>query len=71
MLLDLTLPDGDGLQVLGQLAARGATPRVTAALTGSEDSATARRCREAGCHEVLIKPVATRELLKKVKAWLA
>ena len=70
MLLDLTLPDGDGLQVLGQLAARGRAPRFTAALTGHEDSATARRCHEAGCQAVLVKPVPTKELLRKVRAWL-
>src|SRR5580698_301927 len=36
MLLDLTLPDGDGFDVLAQIAAAGTTPRVTVALTGHD-----------------------------------
>ena len=71
MLLDLGLPDADGLTVLDALRARGLTPRRTIALTGDGDDATIRRCREAGCDEVLLKPVAPRELLKKVGEWVA
>jgi CheY-like chemotaxis protein len=60
MLLDLTLPDGDGLEVL----ARATTaPAVTLALTGWDEPAVIARCREAGCREVLVKPVSARALL--------
>jgi two-component system, OmpR family, KDP operon response regulator KdpE len=71
MLLDLGLPDADGLTVLEALSARGRAPRRTIALTGDGDEATMRRCREAGCDEVLLKPVPPRELLKKVGGWAA
>jgi two-component system, OmpR family, KDP operon response regulator KdpE len=71
LLLDLGLADGDGLEVLAELRARGRLPRITVALTGREEPEVVARCRAAGCQEVLLKPVPTRELLQKVKAWLA
>ena len=69
MLLDLGLPDADGLTVLETLSARGLAPRRTIALTGDGDDATIQRCKRAGCDEVLLKPVAPRELLRKVGEW--
>lgn len=71
MLLDLTLPDGDGLGVLDAVRARGAAPRVTVAMTGRDDDATRARCLAAGCADVLAKPVPVRELLRRVGDWLA
>lgn len=70
MLLDLTLPDGSGLDVLAALRGAGAAPRVSVALTGHDDEATAKRCREAGCSEVLVKPVPPRQLLGRMGEWL-
>jgi two-component system KDP operon response regulator KdpE len=70
LLLDLGLADGDGLEVLDELRARGAMPRVSVALTGRDDPETVARCRAAGCREVLLKPVPTRELLRMVKGWI-
>ena len=69
MLLDLTLPDGDGLSALPVLRAQGTLPRVVVALTGHDDPATERRCREAGCRTLLLKPVPTRELLRMIGEW--
>jgi CheY-like chemotaxis protein len=60
MLLDLTLPDGDGLQVLERATK---TPGVTLALTGWDEPEIIARCRAAGCREVLLKPVPARTLL--------
>ena len=37
LLLDLGLVDGDGLEVLAQLKARGAMPRIAVALTGRDE----------------------------------
>ena len=67
VLLDLGLPDADGLTVLEALAPRGMVPRRTIALTGDGDDATVARCQAAGCHEVLLKPVSPGTLLKKVR----
>jgi DNA-binding response OmpR family regulator len=69
-LLDLTLADGDGLDVLARARARGAVPRVAVAMTGHDDDATRERCLAAGCTEVLVKPVPTRVLLARVDEWL-
>jgi CheY-like chemotaxis protein len=64
LLLDLTLPDGDGLAVLARLADAGALPHAAIALTGHDDAATVARCRAAGCVAVLAKPVASAALLR-------
>ena len=68
-LLDLTLPDGNGLTLVAPLLAAGC--RTVVALTGHDDRETRQACLEAGCTEVLVKPVPTRELLAKSAAWLA
>lgn len=66
MLLDLTLPDADGLTVIGGLAGRGLLPRSIFAFTGHCDAATRQRCMDAGCDEVVVKPVLIHELLRLV-----
>lgn len=69
MLLDLTLPDGDGLSVLTELRSRSIEPPVTAALTGRAEPEIAARCTAAGCRAVLVKPVPIAELLRHVREW--
>jgi len=69
LLLDLGLPDGDGLTALTELRALGALPRVTVALTGRDAPDVAARCIAAGCAAVLVKPVPVRELVRKVRGW--
>lgn len=64
MLLDIGLPDGDGLTVIESLEARGRKPGVTYAMTGHADKATHDRCMAAGCDGVLIKPVPIQQLLR-------
>lgn len=71
MLLDVTLPDGSGLDALETANADGTAPRITVALTGHDDRALVDRCRRAGCREVLLKPVQPRDLLGRVAGWLA
>ena len=69
MLLDLTLPDGSGLDVLTSLRARGLTAPITAVLSGHDDPELAKRCRTLGCREMLLKPVTPRVLLAKINEW--
>jgi len=69
VLLDLTLPDGDGLEVVD--AFRGAGSRAIVALTGRDDDDTRRRCLDAGCVDVLLKPVPVKELLRRAAGWIA
>ncbi len=71
LLLDLTLPDGDGLEVARSLAQRGVHPKATVALTGRDDQASRERCTAAGCTAVMVKPVPSKELLRRAKEWLA
>ena len=71
LLLDLTLPDGDGLEVSRVLRKRGVQPKATVALTGRDDPESLKRCSDAEVTAVMVKPVPTRELLKKATEWLA
>lgn len=71
MLLDLTLPDGSGLEILEQLGPGGERPGVTVALTGRDEPNIVKRCYDLGCADVLVKPVPARELLRRVESWLS
>jgi two-component system KDP operon response regulator KdpE len=71
MLLDLTLPDGDGLAALTAMRERGTEPRVRAAMTGRDEAEVTARCVAAGCHAVLVKPVPIGELMARVREWTA
>ena len=70
LLLDLSLPDGDGLEVATTLAQSGVSPRATVAITGRDDPASLRRCTAAGVTAVMVKPVSAKELLTKAGEWL-
>jgi DNA-binding response OmpR family regulator len=70
MLVDLTLPDGSGLAILEELRRTDHAPRVSVALTGHDEPALVAQCNALGCADVLLKPVATRELLRRVDEWL-
>jgi DNA-binding response OmpR family regulator len=69
VLLDLTLPDGDGLRLVEPLRDLGA--RRIVVLTGHDDIDTKKRCFDAGCFDLLVKPVAARDLVEKSRAWIA
>lgn len=71
MLLDIGLPDADGLSVIGALDARGLRPATTYAMTGHGDAATRERCLAAGCDDVLLKPVPVQQLLRIVSEAVA
>jgi DNA-binding response OmpR family regulator len=68
VLLDLTLPDGSGLDLVQPLLAAGC--KTIVALTGHDDPDTRARCLAAGCVDVLVKPVPARELVARSAAWL-
>ncbi len=67
-LLDLTLPDGDGLALVEPLRVAGTKKIVV--LTGHDDRDTKQRCLDAGCADVLIKPVSVRDLMDRSRTWL-
>jgi two-component system, OmpR family, response regulator len=68
VLLDLTLPDGDGLTLVQPLLAAGC--QTVVALTGHDDVETRERCLAAGCADVFVKPVPARELVARSARWL-
>jgi DNA-binding response OmpR family regulator len=70
ILLDLRLPDGDGLSLVNRLREDRAPLPVIAALTGRDEPDVRARCRRAGCVEVLVKPVDARALVGLVRSWL-
>jgi len=67
VLLDLRLPDGDGLTLVDYFRAREA---VVIAFTGDDDPVKRQRCLDAGCVEVLIKPVPVKELIAVAERWI-
>jgi DNA-binding response OmpR family regulator len=70
ILLDLRLPDGDGLSLLKRLGEEGIPLPVVAALTGRDEPETRARCLRAGCATVLVKPVDARALAGIVRSLL-
>jgi two-component system response regulator VicR len=71
ILLDLTLGREDGLDVLGELSRTDNLPPVAVALTGHDNPETRERCIEAGCLDVLTKPISALQLPSLIRGWLA
>lgn len=71
MLLDVALEDGDGLDLLMEMRTRNVEPETTIALTGYDDPVTRQRAIDAGCADVLVKPVPIRELLRIARNYTA
>ena len=71
LLLDLTLPDGSGLDVAATLREAGVQPRAMVAITGRDDPESLKRCADAGITAVMVKPVSAKELLSRTTEWLA
>ncbi len=71
LLLDAGLKGGDCFDVLAGLRSQPSPPRVIAALTGRDEPALVKRCRDEGCVAVLMKPVPTRDLLRMAGEWLS
>jgi DNA-binding response OmpR family regulator len=68
VLLDLRLPDGDGLSLLSRLREEDVPLPVVAALTGRDEPEIRARCLRAGCAAVFVKPVDARALAPKVRS---
>jgi two-component system response regulator MprA len=68
VILDLMLPDIDGLEVAHQLRTRSAIPILM--LTARDSVADRVRGLDAGADDYLVKPFALEELLARVRAML-
>lgn len=72
VVLDLALPDGDGLDVCAELADHRATADVPIVIvSGSERPDIVRRTRTAGCHFFVRKPYDPNALLILVQQAIA
>jgi CheY-like chemotaxis protein len=76
ILLDLTLrsPAGmeeSGLEVLDRLHAELGRVPMTVAVTGDDAPGVRERCLQAGCRDVLIKPISPLELPRRIQQWLS
>ncbi len=71
VLLDLGLPDRNGLEIVDALRIRARRPGLPiVAMTGQSGAEAARACVEAGCVDHLVKPVGPRELVRRIPDWL-
>ncbi|WP_372013061.1 response regulator [Pseudoxanthomonas sp. 10H] len=70
-LVDLTLPDGSGVDLLGRLQARWPQSPPALAHTADADPAVRLPALQAGFRDVLVKPLATAELAAAVRNALA
>ncbi|WP_153559166.1 response regulator [Roseimaritima sediminicola] len=71
LLLDLTLPDGDGisiLQTMRRLQGDTPTPTPVVVLSASDDEATRTRCAAMGVDDFIGKPVDEDKFLSVVRS---
>ncbi len=67
MVLDLVLPDGDGIEVVGAMRAIATTNRIcVVAVTGSASSARIVEPESFGARTILVKPVGAATLLDEI-----
>ena len=72
VLLDLGLPDADGVEVLRALKADPATaPIPIVALTGRDSYAERQACLGLGAHAYLLKSIDTRALIAALPGYIA
>ncbi len=65
VLLDLSLPDGDGVDAIKSLSAAGVGQIIV--ISGTDDAERTRRCLQAGVFDFLVKPAQARDLLLAVR----
>jgi two-component system KDP operon response regulator KdpE len=68
ILLDLTLPDGDGIDLTGQLREWSQVPIIVISARGREDDKVA--ALDAGADDYLTKPFGVNELLARMRVAL-
>ncbi len=71
ILLDLTLGREDGLSLIPAIG--GITPAgpIVIAVTGHDGGETRARCLDAGCRDILVKPIQSLALKGQIAGWLS
>jgi DNA-binding response OmpR family regulator len=70
ILLDLRLPDGEGLSLVKRLRDEGQPLPIVVAFTGRDEPEVHAKCLQAGCAEVLVKPIDAAAIGPLVRSWL-
>jgi DNA-binding response OmpR family regulator len=71
IVLDLTLPGIDGIELCKQIRARAETAQTPIiVLSGRADAGSVRQATEAGANDYLIKPALEEELVSKIHNFL-
>jgi two-component system KDP operon response regulator KdpE len=68
VLLDLGLPDGDGMQVLAKIREWGEVPVIVVSARGKEDDQIC--ALDAGASDYVVKPLRSGELLARIRVAL-
>jgi len=66
VILDVQLPDGNGLEIVGALRGAVERPLAIVALSADRIGNTAERAMEVGCDRFGLKPIPARDLLDLV-----
>lgn len=70
ILMDIHMPNMNGYEATKSLRAEGITTPIIA-LTADAMKGDDKKCIEAGCDDYLAKPVSRKELLQKIRKYLA
>lgn len=65
LLLDLSLPDGDGVDAIKTLSEAGVGHIIV--ISGTDDAQRTRRCLQAGVFDFLVKPAQAKDLVLAVR----
>lgn len=68
VILDLGLPDGDGIELIRAVRARSATPVIVLSARATEQDKVA--ALDLGANDYIVKPFGTAELIARVRAAL-
>ncbi|MHB9111270.1 MAG: response regulator [Thermoleophilia bacterium] len=72
MLMDIQLPDMDGLEATRQLKKNPVTEKIPiVAITAHAMAGDEERIRAAGCEGYISKPINTRELAETIRIYLS
>ena len=65
VLLDLTLPDGDGIDAVNRIKSAGVNEIII--VSGTDDAKRTRQCLQAGVFDFVLKPASAEEVLRAVR----
>lgn len=70
LLVDLMMPQINGVETVREIRALGLSETPIIAFTAVDDPDVHAEAREAGCNEVLTKPLHPKKLLEKIERFL-